>query len=54
MSSKARISENRLPDGTLKVLIVEKELSCLVCGNNTFHQRTALLNSRANEFFGLG
>jgi hypothetical protein len=47
------ISDRKNPDGSLEVTVGEKVLSCVVCGNNSFHERTSLLNSRSGELFGL-
>ena len=39
-------------NGLLEVQVApEKVLNCLICGNNRFHERDTLLNTRAATFF---
>ncbi len=40
-------------DGTISVKIAGKPLACSICGNQEFHERKALLNTRGGEFFNL-
>jgi predicted nucleic-acid-binding Zn-ribbon protein len=47
------IQETRQSDGTIEVTLDEKGLTCLVCGNNRFHERKSLLNTRGGELFGV-
>jgi predicted nucleic-acid-binding Zn-ribbon protein len=47
------LQEIEREDGTIEVTLDGKTLSCLVCGNNRYHARGSLLNSRASELFGL-
>ena len=47
------ISDRENPDGTLEVTVGGKILSCAVCGNTSFNERTSLLNTRGGELFGL-
>jgi len=44
--------ERAVEDGTVEVQMSSgKQLSCLVCGYARFHERNALLNTRAATFF---
>lgn len=38
-------------DGTIEVQIGERRLTCAVCGNQYFHERNSLLNTRVATFF---
>jgi predicted nucleic-acid-binding Zn-ribbon protein len=38
-------------DGLIEVEIGEGKLTCTVCGNQQFHERNSLLNTRAATFF---
>ncbi|MGA2260118.1 MAG: hypothetical protein ABSH28_01645 [Acidobacteriota bacterium] len=38
-------------DGTIEVDACGRRLSCVVCGNTTFHERNSLLNTRLATFF---
>jgi hypothetical protein len=49
----SRFSEIPQPDGSLEVRLGDSALTCLVCRNMRFHERTSLLNSRGGELFGL-
>jgi hypothetical protein len=44
--------EIKQDDGSIKVTLNAKPLTCVVCGNKHFHERGSLLNSRGGEFFG--
>ncbi len=44
-------TEQPQPNGTVKVRVGEKALTCLVCGNDTFEERDAVLNTKSAEFF---
>jgi len=45
--------EDRQPDGTVKVTVYTHPLRCPVCGNETFRERTTLLNTKGMAFFNL-
>jgi len=45
--------ENRQPDGTVKVAVLGNALRCAVCGNDTFGERSSLLNTTMMTFFKL-
>jgi predicted nucleic-acid-binding Zn-ribbon protein len=47
------LAERPAGDGTVMVNVAGKDLACLVCGNSTFRERTALLNTRLATFFKL-
>jgi hypothetical protein len=49
----SRFSEIPQPDGSLEVRLGDSALTCIVCRNKRFHERTSLLNSRGGELFGL-
>jgi predicted nucleic-acid-binding Zn-ribbon protein len=38
-------------DGSIEVEVFGRKLSCVVCGNATFHERDSLLNTRLATFF---
>ncbi len=40
-------------EGTIEVLIGERKLTCAVCGQQEFHERNSLLNTRAATFFNV-
>jgi hypothetical protein len=46
------IQEMKRGAGTVEVTLDGKTLVCTVCGNNRYHERGALVNSRSGEFFG--
>lgn len=43
--------EFRQEDGSIVVTFDDKPLTCVVCSNTTFHEKGALLNTRAGEWF---
>ena len=45
--------ENKQPDGTVKVAVLGRELRCTVCANDTFRERSSLLNTAMMTFFKL-
>jgi predicted RNA-binding Zn-ribbon protein involved in translation (DUF1610 family) len=40
-------------DGSLQVLLDAKPLTCPVCGNQRYHERGFVLNTRGSEFLGV-
>jgi hypothetical protein len=48
-----KIEETRQDDGSIQVTLDGKPLICLICGNQRFHERSSLLNTRSGEFFGM-
>lgn len=49
----SRFSEIKQPDGSVEVMLGNQALTCLVCRNQRFRERTSLLNSRGGELFGV-
>jgi hypothetical protein len=47
----ANLVETATAEGCVEVSVGGKPLSCVVCGNKTFHERSALLNTRLATFF---
>ena len=47
------LQEIEQDDGSIIVTFDAKPLTCVVCGNNRYHQRGSLLNTRGGAFFGL-
>lgn len=47
------LQETRLEDGSIAVTVEGKRLACAACGNDRYHERGSLLNSRGGEFFGM-
>jgi predicted nucleic-acid-binding Zn-ribbon protein len=45
--------ESKQPDGTVKVAVYGRPLHCSVCGNETFRERTSLLNTAGMTFLRL-
>lgn len=45
--------ETAQPDGTVRVEAFGRELSCAVCGNATFRERSSLMNTKMLTFFNL-
>jgi|SRR5215469_2611177 len=45
--------ETQQPNGTIRVQIFGQSLSCTVCGNRTFRERSSLLNTAGMTFFKL-
>ncbi|MGD0579844.1 MAG: hypothetical protein ABSC08_13050 [Bryobacteraceae bacterium] len=41
------------PDGSIQVTLDGKPLTCLVCGNNCYHERGSMMNTRVREFFNV-
>jgi predicted nucleic-acid-binding Zn-ribbon protein len=53
MNAMLILDELQNADGTLTVHIAGKPLSCVVCGNQKYHERKTLLNTRGGELFNL-
>jgi len=47
------LQEIEQDDGSIIVTFDGKPLTCVVCGNNRYHERGSLLSARGKEFFGL-
>jgi len=45
--------ETKQPDGTISVRVFGQVLSCTVCSNRTFRERTSLLNTAGLTFLRL-
>jgi len=41
------------PDGSIQVTVGDKTLTCPVCGNNCYHERGSIMNTRLREFFNV-
>ena len=46
------LQEIKQDDGSIEVTLDGAALTCLVCHNARFRERSSLLNSRGSEFFG--
>ena len=42
-----------LPDNSIQVTLDGKLLTCPACGNNCYHERTSMMNTRLREFFNV-
>ncbi len=51
MISHVTFQEIDRGDGTIEVQIGDRRLACAVCGNQQFHERNSLLNTRVATFF---
>lgn len=49
----SNLVETSKEDGTVEVSVAGKTLGCVVCGNQSFHERDSLLNTRLATFFNL-
>jgi hypothetical protein len=47
----ANLVETVIADGCVEVTVAGKPLTCVVCGNTSFHERDSLLNTRLATFF---
>ena len=52
-SAAMNFQEIAQQDGSIQVTLDGKPLSCLVCGNNSYHEKNSMLNTRAREFFNV-